>query len=244
MDPLSITAASGMRARMESLDLLANNIANAETGGYKVDREFYSLYISADATPVDGAHPSELPVIEKNYIDFSQGTLRDTGNSLDFAIEGAGFFAVDTPAGVAYTRSGSFRLSSSGNLTTADGHTVRDITGKPITLNPAFTIEASKDGTLLQKGQPVAQLALVAFAETQALAKQGNTLFRPADPKAALPAKAEVRQGKLEGSNLSAPESAVRLVSVMRQFEMLQRAMHIGSDMSRKAIDEVARVNT
>ena len=245
MDPISITAASGMRSRMESLDLLANNIANAETGGYKVDREFYNLYISPEAQAPGGPDPSELPVIEKNYIDFSQGTLHETANPLDFAIQGSGFFAIDTPAGVAYTRGGGFRISSAGALTTAEGYAVRDTAGKPITLDAASPVEVSRDGTLRQGGRPVAQIALVTFGDNTALVKQGNTLFRPADPKAApTPSSAEIEQGKLEGSNLGAAESAVRLVSVMRQFDMLQRAMRIGADMGRKAVEEVARVNS
>jgi len=235
-----------MRARMESLDLLANNIANAETGGYKVDREFYNLYISPEAAATaDESDPSELPVIEKNYIDFSPGTLRDTANPLDFAIQGTGFFAIDTPAGVAYTRNGSFQLSPTGALTTADGYTVRDAAGKPVTLNTAMPVEAAADGTLRQGGQPVTQIALVSFGDTTALVKQGNTLFRPADPDAkSAPAQGQLQQGKLESSNLGAAESAVRLVSVMRQFDMLQRAMRIGTDMNRKAVEEVARVNS
>src|SRR6185369_13956277 len=104
MDPLTTTAASGMRARMESLDMLANNIANAETGGYKSDREFYNLYTSAEALAQGGEDASTLPVIERNYTDFSQGGMRATSNPLDLAIQGKGFFAVDSPAGVAYTR--------------------------------------------------------------------------------------------------------------------------------------------
>jgi flagellar basal-body rod protein FlgF len=245
MDLLSITAAGGMRSRMESLDMLANNIANAETGGYKVDREFYNVYTSPDAGMADGSEASELPVIEKNFIDFSQGTLRETGNPLDFALQGTGFFAVNSPAGVAYTRNGSFQVSPSGTLTTAEGFAVRDVNGKTVTLNPSLPVESSADGTLRQGGQPVAQLALASFPGSADLMKQGNTLFRPADPATTpAPASAEMQQGKLESSNLGAAESAVRLVSVMRQFDMLQRAMRIGMDMSRKAVEEVARVNS
>src|SRR5215472_17698966 len=97
MDPLLISAASGMRARMESLDMLANNIANAGTAGYKSDREFYSLYSTAEALAdapqvVEGA--GTAPVIETHWIDFAQGPLSSTGNSLDLAIDGKGFFTV------------------------------------------------------------------------------------------------------------------------------------------------------
>jgi len=94
MDALTAIAASGLRSRMESLDLLANNIANATTGGYKSDREFYSLYSAPEAESL-----STMPVIERPWTDFSQGSLRRTGNPLDLALSGKGFFAVTGPAG-------------------------------------------------------------------------------------------------------------------------------------------------
>src|SRR5215467_721453 len=105
MDSLTAIAASGLRARMESLDLLANNIANASTGGYKADREFYSLYAEAD-------NPATMPLIQKPYTDLSQGVLETTGNTLDFAISGKGFFAVQGPRGPMYTRNGNFRVDA------------------------------------------------------------------------------------------------------------------------------------
>ena len=93
MDPLTAIAASGLRARMESLDMLANNIANASTGGYKADREFYNLYTSPEAAGDDSL--STMPLIERPWVDHSQGILHTTGNALDVAISGKGFFAVD-----------------------------------------------------------------------------------------------------------------------------------------------------
>ena len=126
MDSISISAASGMRARMESLEMLANNLANAETGGYKADREFYSIYTGEEATidPQTGV-VSTLPVIESQWTDHSQGNLRNTSGPLDFAIDGAGFFSVQTPAGTRYTRNGSFRVSPGGVVTALDGNPVR-----------------------------------------------------------------------------------------------------------------------
>src|SRR5579872_5066630 len=100
MDPLTISAASGLRSRMETLDLLANNLANAETSGYKTDHEFYGLYTSADAyDPLGSGFVSTLPVVEKQWTDFSQGTLNATGNPLDVALSGRGFIAVNGPTG-------------------------------------------------------------------------------------------------------------------------------------------------
>src|ERR1035437_6894553 len=109
MDSLSISAASGMRSRMESLDMLANNLANATTVGFKSDREFYSLYTSSEAD-VDGLQiaggADTEPVIESHWTDMTQGVLRTTDNSLDLAIDGQGFFTVKGPNGKLYTRNG------------------------------------------------------------------------------------------------------------------------------------------
>src|ERR1700758_5179085 len=106
MDSLTAIAASGLRARMESLDLLANNVANASTGGYKADREFYSLYVAPEAQGSDAA--STMPVIERPWTDLSQGLLQPTGNPLDLALSGNGFFTVQGPGGPLYTRNGGF----------------------------------------------------------------------------------------------------------------------------------------
>ena len=229
---------------MESLDMLANNIANAETGGYKLDREFYSLYVSADAAPAGTEAVSTQPVIEKNYTDFSQGVMRVTANPLDLAIQGKGFFAVNSPAGVAYTRTGSLQMSSDGTLITPEGYALRDIKGQPMQLNAGLPVTVAADGTISQGGQAVGQLALADFSPG-ALVKQGNTLFRTADPNVQPQvATGSVQQGKIETSNVGTSDSAVRLVSVMRQFEMLQKAINIGADMNKKTIEEVARVTS
>lgn len=225
---------------MESLDMLANNIANTDTGGYKTDREFYSLYTSDEAT---GDNPTTSPVIEKNFTDYSQGSLRVTSNPLDMGIQGKGFFAVDSPAGIAYTRNGSFHLTAAGKLVNGDGYAVRSSTGKPITLDPSLVVDVGADGTISQSGQATGKLAVLDFANQDDLVKQGNTLFRSADPKTVpVATSAQVQQGRLESSNVGNSESLVRLVSVMRQFDMLQKAVHIGTQMNQKAVTDVAKV--
>ncbi len=249
MDSLSLTAASGMRARMESLEMLANNIANASTGGYKSDREFYGLYVSADArepeTDGTGASPDSHPNIEKHWTDYSQGALHSTENTNDFAISGRGFFAVNGPSGTLYTRNGNFTVSAGGVLTTGDGYPVRTRSGGTIqTKGTGEPIQVQRDGTVIQDGQNLGQMQVDTFNESADLNKRGlNYFYRLDSTKAAEPAKAEVLQGKLENSNAGPAEGAVRLVSIMRQFEMLQKAMNIGADMNRHAIEEVAKVN-
>lgn len=242
MDGISISAASGMQARMQSLEMLANNLANIETGGYKADREFYSLYTGTDATtdPQTG-DISTLPVIESQWIDQAQGVLRQTSNPLDFAIDGDGMFAVQTPAGVRYTRNGSFRLAQSGALTDFDGNPLRAAGGGQILAQAGFALDVLPDGTVQQNGQMIGQLELASF-DPRALSKSGLNYFAPVAGATPKPATGSVVQGKLEQSNVGTAESSVRLVALMRQFEMLQKAMNIGNELNQRAIEEVARV--
>jgi flagellar basal-body rod protein FlgF len=242
MDPMTALAASGLRARMESLDLLANNVANASTGGYKADREFYGLYASAEASTND--LPGTMPVIERPWTDHSQGALHSTGNPLDVALDGKGFFAINGPSGPLYTRNGNFRLAPDGRLTTQDGYAVRSRQGAPLVLDGTRNMQISSDGTVTQEGAVIGQLELADFTSTDGLAKQGANNFRISDPKVSsgTASGASIAQGQLEGSNTGSAEAAVRLVSVLRQFEMLQKAVTIGGEMNKRAIEEVAKV--
>ena len=244
MDQISAIAASGLRARMESLDMLANNIANASTTGYKGDGEFYTLFTSEAAKEDIGDIPnSTLPMIQRPWTDFSQGTLEPTNNPLDFGLSGKGFFVIQGPSGPLYTRNGSFQMSSSGTITTTDGYPLVGRDGKPIKGDPKYPIEVSLDGGIRQNGQLLGDVKLVEFKDPSDLTKQGNNYFRNDGTQVPIDAtSAQIHQGKVEASNVSASEAAVRLVSVLRQFEMMQKAISISGDMSRKAIEEVARV--
>jgi flagellar basal-body rod protein FlgF len=243
MDQVSVTAASGLQSRMEALDIVANNLANTTTGGFKLDREFYSLFTAAD-NEGDSAS-TKLPLIQKQWTDFSQGVLTPTGSALDLALSGKGFFAVNGPSGPLYTRNGSFQLSSSGQLTTSDGYAVRDASGQPIQTQSQAPIEVGADGSLTQSGETLGQLQIVDFQDRSALQKLGYSYFSVNDPKIQ-PISAPdttVQQGKVENSNVAPAESAVRLVGLMRQFEMLQKAITITTDMNKQALTEVARVS-
>ncbi len=226
---------------MDSLDLMANNIANAETSGYKADREFYSLYASSEASGANSLDASQLPVIEKTFTDYTQGILTTTSNPLDFAIQGSGFFAVDAPGGTSYTRNGIFRMSAAGTIVDEDGYNVLNTSGQPITVNPALPVTVLPDGTILQSGQPLGTMDLVEFAPGD-LVKKGKMMFglgnSTVKPK---PGTGQILQGKTEASNVTSAESTVGLVNVMRQFEMLQKAANIAGEMDRKAITDVAK---
>jgi flagellar basal-body rod protein FlgF len=242
MDPITAIAASGLRARMESLDMLANNIANASTGGYKADREFYSLYMAPEAE--DAGESSVMPLIERPWTDLSQGAIQVTGNSLDVALSGKGFFAVNGPGGTLYTRNGSFTTSASGNIVTADGYPVRGTDGAALTLDASLPVRVSEDGTVQQDASVVGQMEVVDFADAGALGKQGANYFTAGPAAVRTAVSTGVEQGKLEASNTGAADAAVRLISVMRQFEMMQKAASLADTMSQRAIDDVAKVGS
>lgn len=228
---------------MESLDLLANNIANASTSGYKADREFYGLYVAPEAQSSDS--PSTMPVIERPWLDVSQGILQPTGSALDLALSGSGFFSVAGPNGPLYTRNGNFHLSATGQLVTAEGYAVQGSGGQTIRAAASSPIDVATDGSVRQNNNIIGQLQVMDFP-AGALAKQGATYFRQSDPAvqgAPVPATS-VEQGKLEASNTGTADGAVRLVSIMRQFEMLQKAASMGSEMNKQAIEQVAKVGS
>ena len=245
MDPLTAAAASGLQARMDSLDLLANNLANTSTSGYKADREFYSTYLAADAINAPDPAVGDSPVVERHWTDFAQGPLLSTGNATDLALSGRGFFAVNGPNGALYTRNGSFKISSDGMLVSGEGYAVRLSGGQPLTLEAGVPLVIGADGTVAQNGTPLGQLEIVDFAEPELLDKSAGTYFQSPDPRKVSPQAAtnvQVAQGKLESSNAAPTESAARMVMLLRHFEMLQQAVKIGAEMNRQALEEVAKV--
>jgi flagellar basal-body rod protein FlgF len=246
MDALMAAAASGIRARIESLDMLANNLANSSAAGFKSDQESYGLYVSSEAADSpEGTNPTILPVVQNRWTDFSQGTLLPTSNSTDLALNGKGFFVAITPGGPLYTRGGSFRFSRTGQLQTEDGYDLQGIDGMPILVDSSKTFEVMADGTVLQDGQQVARIAVVDFEDPKVLTKRGGNYFRSIASTTPSPAtQAEIRQGQLEKGNSDSTHAASSIVTIMRQFEGLQKAMTIGAEMNRRAVEDVAKVSS
>ena len=205
----------------------------------------YSLYLAPEAQrPEDDStvlSPTS-PVIERQWTDFRQGALSQTGEPFDVALNGPGFFAVRSERGELLTRNGNFRLSPSGALETQDGYAVLNEQRQPIRLNPALSTEISTQGEIRQGGAVVARLGIATVADPSGLSKQAGTYFGMTDTARFADVKGtEVYQGRLESSNLAPAEGAVRLVQVLRQFESLTKAVQIHAEMDRRA-DEVARV--
>lgn len=247
MDAIGIAAASGLRARMESLEILANNLANAGTAGFKADRERYTTYWAAESTSAldagrGGAGVS--PVVERNWIDFTQGALTRTGVPTHLAVTGPGFLTVGRGDETLYTRNGELQISARGTLVNGEGLDVLGIDGKALTIDAAQPLDIRGDGSLWQGGVETGRLKLTEFDDAQALQKVGHNYFRWPGPADQIRAATTTRviPGTLESANTGPAEGAVRMVNVLRQFESLQKALQLGSEMSRRLVEEVAKV--
>ncbi|HZS50392.1 MAG TPA: flagellar basal-body rod protein FlgF [Bryobacterales bacterium] len=240
MNQALLTAAAGLRSRLETLELVGNNIANVDTAGFKAGREFYNLFLGAGAEPGLSGDANWMPVIEGSAIDFRQGALTPTAAALDLALDGPGFFAVEGPQGPLYTRNGNFRRSTSGQLETAEGYAVLGQNGRPVQLPPG-NVTISPDGAISAGQQGIGRLQVVDFPNPQSLARAGGNYFRSADSAPPLPAlRTRIAQGQLEGANVNPAEAAIRLVEVSRQFETLSRAVSlIANEMDRQAIEQI-----
>jgi len=248
MDPLTITAAAGMRARLESLDLVANNLSNASAPGFKADRESFSIYLSEETKSAqqDGAGPTQsfLPVVQSRWTDSSQGELRATGSMNDLALSGKGYFQIQGPDGALFTRDGRFTVTSAGKMVTPKGFEFSGDSGQPIQLDPALSVSVDGDGTVRQQGVEVGRLKLVNWPdETQSTKRAGGCFQLASNSLEGLQhSTAQLRQGFQEQSNLNPAEASVRLIDIMRQFESLNKAAQMGGDLDRYAVEDVAKV--
>lgn len=235
-------ALSGMRARAEQLDRLASDLANVGTSGYKAERSTTSA-AERELDRFNGLLQSAIDVAGgPRAVDFRPGAIQSTGRELDFAIEGRGFFSIDTPDGVRYTRNGHFTRRADGMLTTAEGHPVLGEKG-PLQLPAAGgAVTIAEDGQIRVGGTAVGKPKIVDFADYNSLAREENAAFRGAAAAETPAAGATLMSGVLEGSNVSVVERMAQLAEVSRAFEALQRGVTIMmNDLDGRAITELGR---
>ena len=234
-------------ALSRELDVVANNIANMNTTGFKADGSLFEEYLNSAARAAD----TRVSFVRDRatWIDMSAGALERTGNALDVAINGDGFFAVQTQRGVRYTRSGSFQINPSGQLVTAQGDPVLG-DGGPITFQPTDRqISISPDGTIsVREGNSKAdsqrgKLRLVSFANPRQLQKDGNGTFNYAGNDAPVEAKtATIAQGSLEKSNVRAVVEMSRMIEITRSYTQIAAMLQQQSDLGQSSIDKLADV--
>ena len=236
-------AISGNLAMMNQLDVLANNLANVNTPGFKKDTISFEAVMAASALQgSDGSADTPALATGSYSIDFSAGSVKVTGNTFDIALDGEGFFAINTPQGKAYTRQGNFKMDANSKLVTADGYEVLG-GGSPIIINGG-SVSFDAKGKIFVEGQEAGSIDVLDFPKPYDLRKIGSALFMPNDPDATPQATKDtvVRQGYLEGSNVNALEEMVRMIETTRSSETCQRMIQNYDQLTGKAVNDLGKV--
>jgi flagellar basal-body rod protein FlgF len=253
MENTLLVALSRQVALERQMDVVANNVANVNTNGFKAGKSLFEEYLTS------GAHEDNFAATDRRvsfvqdratYHDFTPGPPEKTGNPLDVSIDGKGFFTVQTPAGERYTRDGSFQVNSQGQLVTANGNLVLGTNG-PIVMQPTDKeIVITADGTVTVREGIVTQfdsirgkLRMVKFDNLQKLQKEGSNLFSaPAGTTAQPDVTSLVNQGFVEKSNVNAVAEMSQLMMVSRTYEKISALMQQQGDLRKNAIQSLADV--
>lgn len=221
---------------MREMGVVANNIANASTSGFRREGVVFSEFVTA----LDQDPSLSMSYASGRDVDLSQAGLSQTGGSFDFAIQGEGFFLIETPDGQKLTRAGSFTPSAEGELVTPDGYRLLDAGGAPIFIPPdAKAIALAADGTLSANGDPIAQVGLWQPADPLALRHQTGTMFSGGE---LIPAEgATVMQGMLEDSNVQPVSEIARMIEVQRAYELGQKFLDAEDERVRGVIQTLGR---
>jgi flagellar basal-body rod protein FlgF len=236
MDAAGYTALTRQSGLMREMQVVANNIANISTNGFRREGVVFEEYISGGA---DGPSLS-MALGEARVVDLSQAGLTQTGGTFDFAIQGEGFFQLETPDGPRLTRAGSFTPSVAGELVNNDGYRLLDGGGAPIFIPPdAGSLAVARDGTISAGGQPLARIGLWQPDDPLTLQHQAGTMF---SANGLLPAEgAKVMQGYLEESNVNPIQEVARMIEVQRAYELGQSFMDQEDKRMRGVIDTLGR---
>jgi flagellar basal-body rod protein FlgF len=236
------------------IDVVANNLANMNTNGYKADRSLFQEYLSPGAREDNFASADRRVSFVQDratFHDFSAGPTEQTKNPLDVAIQGDAFLVVQTPAGERYTRDGSLQINNQGQLVTSSGYQVLG-NGGPIVFQPtdhdisiggdgAITVQEGTSRTDSQRGR----MRMVSFAEAQRLLKDGSNLYAPGEGATPLPnTTARLRQGYIEKSNVNSVTEMSRMLEITRTYTQIATLLQQQSDMHKSAIEKLADVPT
>ncbi|MGA7834541.1 MAG: flagellar basal-body rod protein FlgF [Terracidiphilus sp.] len=245
MDSGYYAAMTGLVARTQALDTAAANLANAQTPGYRAEREYFrSVLLGPDAGDSQlGQTVNNYGLLGGDRLSMAQGALEQTGNPLDLAIEGQGFFLVQTPNGPRYTRDGSFHRAQSGQLVTQAGEPVLSAAGKAIQIPPG-EVSVGADGAVSVAGGVVAQVGVFTFpAGTDLTAEGANRYVAPQGAQATAAKNASVHQGAIEAANQDVVEGSLNLIMMQRQAEMMQRALTVfHTEFNKFATEDLPRV--
>jgi flagellar basal-body rod protein FlgG len=238
-------AISGSLLQERRLEILSNNLANLNTIGYKEDRPVFETYISDNSSDYQSIDSTRI-IPEGAFVVFtgintvfSQGEMRFTSNPLDLAINGEGFFVVETPQGDAYTRKGNFTLNKEGILVTQEGLPVLGEGGAITIKGKEITVDGN--GTIFADNKRIANISLVSFPKPYPLQKIGDALFVPNNSyvETITPPDTIIEQGYQELSNVQVTKAMIEMVDVLRAYESYQKVIQSFNDVTLKTINEV-----
>lgn len=222
----------------------ASNMANADTPGFRAIRPVFAEHVSREARGA-GAREVHFSWDRASWRDTTPGPVQATGNPLDVAIQGEGYFAVETPRGERYTRAGRFTLGADGRLLDMHGHAVLNPEGRPVAVGPADTrIEILGDGTIRSENGVIGRLRLVRFADEQALRNEGDRLFDAAGQQPEDIPRPALVQGAIEGSNVQAVVEMTRMMAEIREFQMATQFLEREGERQQSVIDRLLRRRT
>lgn len=252
------TAWTGMATEQERLDIIANNIANAATVGYKqesVTNQAFDQMLTLKIRDGSEAYITK-PIgrmslgvkIGEVYTDYKQGSLRETGNTYDMAIEGNGFFTVNVTdrngnVTTRYTRNGNFKVTSEGYVVDAEGNRLQGSGGDIQIPMDAADIAIDTDGTIYADGEMVDKITLVDFEDYDYLEKVGDISYRLLDGGVLTEADGTIQQGFTEQSNVNSVSEMVDMIAITRAYEANQKVIQTVDTMLDKSVNSVGRVN-
>ena len=243
MDNALYVGLSRQMTLRRELDIVANNIANANTTGFKVEELMVRTEPAKPARTVGGSYPVKFVLDDGVARDFGQGALAQTGGDFDLALEGQGFFKVSTAGGERYTRDGRFTMSPDGKLVTQNGQAVLDEGGGEILLDPLKgPVKVARDGTVSQGAERSGKIAVVRPTDLAAFRKDGDNLYRNTtnDTPQAAP-NAAIHQGMLEASNVQSITQITKLIEVSRAYESMAKMMDQTAELSRSAVERLGK---
>ncbi|PWC57322.1 flagellar biosynthesis protein FlgG [Azospirillum sp. TSH7] len=232
---------SRQMALRRQLDVVANNVANMNTVGFRGERTLFEAAMEAG-----GRKPTDriaFTIDRSTYIDLRAGAFTETGNPYDVALDGDGFLSVQTPNGVRYSRDGRLRRDADGTLVGPNGYPVLDDGRRPIAIpSDSSTITIGSDGLLSADGNVIARIAVSRFDNPQALKQTGDLLFEPADGMEARPAPdTRLVEGKVERSNVQGIVEIGRMMDLTRDYQAVTKMVDDGQDLLRSAINRLGK---
>ena len=244
MDSPGYIILSRLSAQMRAQSLTANNLANADTPGYRATRPVFAEHPALQRT---GQHPRGGREVDyswdrSTWRDEQPGSISRTGNPLDVALAGEGYFAVDTPRGERFTRAGRFTIGADGRLLDHAGNAVLNEGGNPIAVSPGDTqIEIKGDGTIRSENGEIGRLRVVRFANNQTLVAEGDRLFDAAGQQPEQVAQPGVVQGAVEGSNVQSITELTRMMAEVREFQFATQFAEREGERIQTAVERILR---